>query len=306
MSINLSVKELSLDLQYQGYTNTIVLPQGDSYSRKLIISLYDGGKKYIIPKSNYITVDLVGSRADGAVVNRHVDEYTDNVITLIFRDEELAVKGTAKFKINIVSVESENRTVLSSFPFKVKVSENVYNPNGLAAYPQIDAIEEIIRRASTLMAEINGIQNDEIIRQQNENTRITNEQARVTAEQNRTTAFNAITTAAQGIENINVTANKTDTSFTVSVTDKNGNTVTSDNLMGAGGSGDSTILTETLVSGETQIIFTSDEITENSIVDFYAKDNLNVQVNDVSFSGTSITVTFAAMDNDIQIMAVIH
>lgn len=306
MSINLSVKELSLDLQYQGYTNTIVLPQGDSYSRKLIISLYDGGKKYIIPKSNYITVDLVGSRADGAVVNRHVDEYTDNVITLIFRDEELAVKGTAKFKINIVSVESENRTVLSSFPFKVKVSENVYNPNGLAAYPQIDAIEEIIRRASTLMAEINGIQNDEIIRQQNENTRITNEQARVTAEQNRTTAFNAITTAAQGIENINVTANKTDTSFTVSVTDKNGNTVTSDNLMGAGGSGDSIILTETLVSGETQIIFTSDEITENSIVDFYAKDNLNVQVNDVSFSGTSITVTFAAMDNDIQVMAVIH
>lgn len=310
MSINLSVKELSLDLQYQGYTNTIVLPQGDSYSRKLIISLYDGGKKYIIPKSNYITVNLVGSRADGAVVNRHVDEYTDNVITLIFRDEELAVKGTAKFKINIVSVENENRTVLSSFPFKVKVSENVYNPNGLAAYPQIDAIEEIIKKASTLTAEINGIKNDEIIRKQNENTRISNEQARITAEQNRTTAFNAITTAVQGIENINVTANKTDTSFTVSVTDRDGNTVTSDNLMGgSGGSGSTTeqiILTGTLIAGETQLTFTSDEITENSIVDFYAKDNLNVQVNDVSFSGTSITVTFAAMDNDIQVMAVIH
>ncbi|MDE7390736.1 MAG: hypothetical protein K2M82_07340 [Lachnospiraceae bacterium] len=279
MSINLSLKELSLDLQSQGYTNTIVLPQGDSYSRKLVISLYDGGKKYAIPKSNYITVDLVGSRADGAIVNRHVDEYTDNVITLILRDEELAVKGTAKFKINIVSVESEKKVVLSSFPFKIKVSENVYNPDGLKAYPKIDAIEEVIKKASILTAQIAGIEQ-----------------------------------AAQGIENINVLANKTNTSFTVSVTDRDGNTITSDNLMdiGSGGSGsggsitEQTTLTETLAAGETQLTFTSEEITEDAVVDFYAKDNLNVQVRGISYVDGSITITFEAMDNDIEIMVVIH
>lgn len=75
---------------------------------------------------------------------------------------------------------------------------------------------------------------------------------------------------------------------------------------GSGSTTEQTILTETLIAGETQLTFTSDEITENSIVDFYAKDNLKVQVKDVSFSGTSIMVTFAAMDNDIQVMAVIH
>lgn len=178
MSINLSVKELSLDLQSQGYTNTIVLPQGDSNSRKLIISLYDGGKKYAIPKSDYITVDLVGSRADGAVVNRHVDEYSDNIITLIFRDEELAVKGTAKYKINIVSYNDNKHIVLSSFPFKIKVLENVYDSNGLIAYPKIDTIDEMIIKAGE-------IARDEQVRITNENIRITNEQNRLQAETTR-------------------------------------------------------------------------------------------------------------------------
>lgn len=419
MAINLSVKELSLDLQSQGYTNTIVLPQGDANSRKLIISLYDGGKKYTIPKSDYITVDLVGSRADGAVVNRHVDDYSDNIITLILRDEELSVKGMAKFKINIVSNEEENHMILSSFPFKIKVAENVYNPNGLAAYPQIDAIEEIIKKASTLTADISVMEAKEQVRQQNENTRIANEQARITAEQNRTSTFTNIQNNVQGIENIDVSANQTDNSFIVSVTDRDGNTVTSENLMGQTGSTPSlsigtvtttapgsnasatitgtdenpvlnlniprgangslqgmsavslpyngeddtqttkdvvdnlttsvankidasnvstvgktgqysdilgvpqiptkmsdltnddgyaqqTVLASTLQAGDTSLTFTSEAITEDSIIDLYAKNNLNVPVKSISYSNQSITVTFDAMENDVPIKVVIH
>ena len=193
MSLELSLKEFSLDLQNQTMVNTIVLPQGDSYSRKLIVSLYDNGQKYTIPKD--VSVDMVGSRADGAVVNRHVDSYDGNVITLILRDEELDVKGIENYNINIrVKREDDKKVILSSFPFRIKVAENVYDSDAVLANPRIDVLEDTIEKAEQTLdkmletdATINA---NEDVRKTNENDRIISEDTRKNQEQARVDAEN--------------------------------------------------------------------------------------------------------------------
>ena len=87
MGITISQKEISLDLQNQGFTNTIYSQQGDTDSRKLVVSLFDDGEEYIISSSS--TVYLEGTRADNAVVHRKVDSVLDNMVTILFKNEEL-------------------------------------------------------------------------------------------------------------------------------------------------------------------------------------------------------------------------
>lgn len=145
-------KEISLDLQNRGFT-TLIYPQGDTDSRKVIISLHNNSKPFYIPESG-VKVSLLGTRADNAAVNRYVDSYSGNKVTILFRNEELAVKGKSKYKISIRSTSDD--TLLSSFPFIVKVAEDVYDPDTLLANPRIDVLEELIKRNEELTRELEG------------------------------------------------------------------------------------------------------------------------------------------------------
>lgn len=142
MGLNLSVKEINLDIQNQGFTNTIYVQEGDVDSRQLTISLFDGGVDYEISSSS--TISIQGTRSDGMVVNRYVDSFNKNTITIVFRNEEICTKGISKYKLLI---QDENKK-LSSFPFRIKVYENVYDSNGVIANPSIDILEDTIRRAN--------------------------------------------------------------------------------------------------------------------------------------------------------------
>ena len=144
MGITISQKEISLDLQNQGFVNTIYAQQGDSDSRQLVVSLFDDGEKYIISPSSVLL--LQGTRADGAVVNRYIQTFNDNKVTIIFREEELNVKGNAKYKIVIEDSDKK----LSSFYFKIKVYENVYNSDGI-----IDILESTIKKANETISKAN-------------------------------------------------------------------------------------------------------------------------------------------------------
>ena len=53
MGITISQKEISLDLQNQGFVNTIYAQQGDSDSRQLVVSLFDDGEKYRLCKRDF-------------------------------------------------------------------------------------------------------------------------------------------------------------------------------------------------------------------------------------------------------------
>ena len=146
MAIKLSQKEISLDLQHQGFTNTIYVQEGDVDSRELIISLFDDGEEYNISPSS--KVYLSGERSDKAVVSREVDSFTNNIIKVVFRNEEICAKGVSKYKINIKDADD----VLSSVYFKVKVYENVYDENGILATPQYSELQEAIKKANSFVS----------------------------------------------------------------------------------------------------------------------------------------------------------
>lgn len=146
MAIKLSQKEISLDLQHQGFTNTIYVQEGDVDSRELTISLFDDGEEYNISSSS--KVYLSGERSDKAVVSREVDSFTNNIIKVVFRNEEICAKGISKYKIIIKDADD----VLSSVYFKIKVYENVYDENGILATPQYSELQEAIKKANSFVS----------------------------------------------------------------------------------------------------------------------------------------------------------
>lgn len=222
MAIKLSQKEISLDLQHQGFTNTIYAQQGDINSRRLTISLFDDGKNYNIPKN--AIVSLCGTRADNAVIYRDVNSFNKNIVVIDFEDLELAVKGIAKYKVEIKTTDNGKTQLLSSFGFKIKVYENIYDEDGKIASPQysdlqreldkIHAQESAIEQAETnrinaennRIAEENKRQQQESVRVESETQRNTNETKRqedtATAVYNAEKATNEATLATENCKEI--------------------------------------------------------------------------------------------------------
>ena len=251
MGITISQKEISLDLQNQGFTNTIYSQQGDTDSRKLVVSLFDDGEEYIISSSS--TVYLEGTRADDAVVHRKVDSISDNTVTVLFKNEELCVKGIAKYKI---SIYGNDGSILSSVPFKIKVYENIYNDEGIIATPEYSELQKILEDVSELEDNINKSEasrvESENKRNESESLRTESEEARKTAENQRSTAeeirissenerveneknrtkeFAEMKKSADGAENLNIESISSDENYQVKITNRNGEQNTSPNLL---------------------------------------------------------------------------
>ena len=111
----------------------------------MTISIFDDGEEYNISSSS--KVYLSGERSDKAVVSREVDSFTNNIIKVVFRNEEICAKGISKYKIIIKDADD----VLSSVYFKIKVYENVYDENGILATPQYSELQEAIKKANSSM-----------------------------------------------------------------------------------------------------------------------------------------------------------
>lgn len=177
-TINLSKKNISLDLQHIGYTNTIYAQQGDIDSRQLTIRLFDNGKAYIIPDN--ATVSLCGTRADKTIIYRDVDAFNGNEITITFKNEELAASGIAKYKIEIKNVFNDGtEKLLTSAPFKLKIYQNIYNENGKLAAPQYSDLK---RELDSIHSQKEALRIAEENREQRSSIAIANtEQATATA-----------------------------------------------------------------------------------------------------------------------------
>ena len=112
----------------------------------MTISIFDDGEEYNISSSS--KVYLSGERSDKAVVSREVDSFTNNIIKVVFRNEEICAKGISKYKIIIKDADD----VLSSVYFKIKVYENVYDENGILATPQYSELQEAIKKANSFVS----------------------------------------------------------------------------------------------------------------------------------------------------------
>lgn len=138
MQNNLINKHISIDLQHQNYIQCVQAKQGDYNLRSLTVSLFNDGEQYI--PNGIDNVFLAGKRADGKIIYRHVDSVSGNDVIVIFKNEELCAKGTSYYEIRVEDVSESESAILSSFSFKVKTYENVYDSSGVLASPQYDEL----------------------------------------------------------------------------------------------------------------------------------------------------------------------
>lgn len=176
--MNKIISHLDLDLSSVNDYKIVNAQQLDNDSRRLIINLYHEGKRYDI--SGVTKIELQGSRGDGKTIKTPIT-YNENDIIIDFDDTILGAKGACRLKVVLFN----NNTILSSFPFIIRVDENVYDENGIIASPVYSELEETLDRVDVLEETVT---NNEIIRNNNENTRKKNESARVSNEKERNDA----------------------------------------------------------------------------------------------------------------------
>ena len=182
--MNKIITHLDLDLASSNEYKVINAQQLDNNSRRLIVNLYHDGKKYNI--SEITKIELQGYRGDGKTIKTNLTSDNNDII-VDFDDTILGAKGTCRLKIVLFNDED----VLSSFPFIIRVDENVYDENGIIASPVYSELDETLKKVENLektVVKAEDVRNTaEKLRDDAEKIRIANEKERVTKEQDRVT-----------------------------------------------------------------------------------------------------------------------
>lgn len=139
--MNKIVTHLDLELSSSNQYKIVNAQQLDHNTRQLEINLYDKGKRYDL--SNVGEVRLGGIRGDGKPIREDNLQTTGNTIIVDLSYGILCAKGTCHLKILLYNGED----ILSSFPFVIKVDENIYDSNGIMEDPRVDVLDEHISNA---------------------------------------------------------------------------------------------------------------------------------------------------------------
>ena len=120
---------IACDLRLPGYPPLIHAVQGDQYSRRLIINLYDGGVAWPVPGGVYMAMRY--SKPDGT--HGYYDTLPDgtqawsaegNTVSIYVAPQMLTVPGTVQGQLEII----QNQSILASFPIRLKVAANLAAP----------------------------------------------------------------------------------------------------------------------------------------------------------------------------------
>ena len=241
--MNKIITHLDLDLASSNEYKIINAQQLDNNTRRLEVNLFHEGKIYDI--SNVTRIELQGSRGDGLVIKTTLS-HNGNTIIIDFDDTILGAKGLCKLKIALYN----SGELLSSFPFIIRVDENVYDENGIIASPVYSELDETLKKvkdietkeSSRVEAENKRVSSEQA-RNNAESTRIKAEESRVSSENERrnsetsrasefTNMKNELSEIVENNKNINIEAIAPDDEhYQVKVTDKNGVSKTSANLL---------------------------------------------------------------------------
>lgn len=131
---------LDLDLSSSGNYTVINTQQCDHNTRELEINLYHNG--VIFDLTNVTNIVLAGERGDGIPIREDHLEHIGNNIYYTIPSALLAAEGLCQLKIMLY----EGERLLSSFPFSIRVDENVYHEDKLMESPQYSVLQtEIIK-----------------------------------------------------------------------------------------------------------------------------------------------------------------
>ena len=119
--MNKIITHLDLDLASSNEYKVINAQQLDNNTRRLEVNLFHEGKIYDI--TNVTKIELQGFRGDGETIKTPLTNDGNNII-IDFDNTILGAKGICKLKIALFG---EDNKLLSSFPFVIRVDENVYD-----------------------------------------------------------------------------------------------------------------------------------------------------------------------------------
>lgn len=151
--MNKIITHLDLDLASSNEYKIINAQQLDNNTRRLEVNLFHEGKIYDI--SNVTRIELQGQRGDKLPVKTTLS-HTGNTIIVDFDDTILGAKGVCKLKIALYA----SNQLLSSFPFLIRVDENVYDENGVIASPAYSDLDEALKKVDAVQEEESSVSSE--------------------------------------------------------------------------------------------------------------------------------------------------
>ena len=142
--MNKIITHLDLDLASSNEYKVINAQQLDNNTRRLEVNLFHEGKIYDI--TNVTKIELQGFRGDGETIKTPLTNDGNNII-VDFDNTILGAKGICKLKIALFG---EDNKLLSSFPFVIRIDQNVYDETGVIASPVYLELENELKNIEYL------------------------------------------------------------------------------------------------------------------------------------------------------------
>ena len=142
--MNKIITHLDLDLASSNEYKVINAQQLDNNTRRLEVNLFHEGKIYDI--TNVTKIELQGFRGDGETIKTPLTNDGNNII-IDFDNTILGAKGICKLKIALFG---EDNKLLSSFPFVIRIDQNVYDETGVIASPVYLELENELKNIEYL------------------------------------------------------------------------------------------------------------------------------------------------------------
>lgn len=142
--MNKIITHLDLDLASSNEYKVINAQQLDNNTRRLEVNLFHEGKIYDI--TNVTKIELQGFRGDGETIKTPLTNDGNNII-IDFDNTILGAKGLCKLKIALFG---EDNKLLSSFPFVIRIDQNVYDETGVIASPVYLELENELKNIEYL------------------------------------------------------------------------------------------------------------------------------------------------------------
>ena len=142
--MNKIITHLDLDLASSNEYKVINAQQLDNNTRRLEVNLFHEGKIYDI--TNVTKIELQGFRGDGETIKTPLTNDGNNII-IDFDNTILGAKGVCKLKIALFG---EDNKLLSSFPFVIRIDQNVYDETGVIASPVYLELENELKNIEYL------------------------------------------------------------------------------------------------------------------------------------------------------------
>lgn len=146
--MNKIITHLDLDLASSNEYKVINAQQLDNNTRRLEVNLFHEGKIYDI--TNVTKIELQGFRGDGETIKTPLTNDGNNII-IDFDNTILGAKGICKLKIALFG---EDNKLLSSFPFVIRIDQNVYDETGVIASPVYLELENELKNIEDLKSDI--------------------------------------------------------------------------------------------------------------------------------------------------------